>query len=146
MAHLWTCFNNSMSSLCWGLQNWMQYSRWSRVEGQNHILQPAGHSSLDATEDTVGFLICKHTLLVRVASFIMKQKCVIEFLHAEAMAPTDIHQHFLNVYGDQTVGVYPVRWWMVHFSSVSNDSGSPPLLQILTSMACRLLFIVGKNA
>ena len=35
--------------------------------------------------------------------------------------------------------------WVVHFSSGNSDSGLPPLLQIFMSMACRLLFITGKN-
>ena len=38
----------------------------------------------------------------------MKQMCVIEFLHAEKIAPSDIHQRLLNVYGDQTVDVSTV--------------------------------------
>ena len=29
-------------------------SHESRVEGQNHLPRPAGHTSLDATQDTVG--------------------------------------------------------------------------------------------
>ena len=33
----------------------------------------------------------------------METKCVTEFLHAEIMASTDIHQYLLNVDGDQTV-------------------------------------------
>ena len=33
------------------------------------------------------------------------------------IAPTDIHWCLLNVYGDQTVDVRTVRWWMVCFSS-----------------------------
>jgi len=33
---------------------------------------------------------------------------------------------------------------MVHFSS--GDSGLPPRMQIFMSLACRLLFIAGKNA
>ena len=39
----------------------------------------------------------------------MKEMCVTEFLHAEKMAPIDIHRHFLNVYGDQTVDDSTVR-------------------------------------
>ena len=31
----------------------------------------------------------------------MKQRCVIEFLHAEKIAPNDIHRRLLNVYGEQ---------------------------------------------
>ena len=34
--------------------------------------------------------------------------------------------------------------WVVHFNS--GDSGSPPLVQIFTSTAWRLLFITGENA
>ena len=44
----------------------------------------------------------------------MKQRCVAEFLHVEIMAPTDIHQHLLNIYGDQTVDVSTVRQWVVY--------------------------------
>jgi len=41
----------------------------------------------------------------------MKKKGVIEFLHAEEIAPIDIHQCLLNVYGDQTVHVSTVKRW-----------------------------------
>jgi len=39
----------------------------------------------------------------------MKQRCVTEFLHSEKMAPTDIHQCLMNVYGDQTEDVSRVK-------------------------------------
>jgi len=39
----------------------------------------------------------------------MKQRCIIEFLQAEKMAPSDIHQCLQNVYGDQTVDANTVR-------------------------------------
>ena len=52
----------------------------------------------------------------------MKQRCGIEFLHAEKMAPIDIHQHLLNFSEEQTVDVSTVRWWMVCFSSCDSDS------------------------
>jgi hypothetical protein len=39
-----------------------------------------------------------------------KQKCVIEFHHAEEIAPVDIHRRLLNVYIDQTVDMRTVRW------------------------------------
>ena len=51
----------------------------------------------------------------------MKQRCVTEFLHAEKLAPTDIHQCLLNVSGDQTVDVSTVRRWLVCFSSGDSD-------------------------
>ena len=44
----------------------------------------------------------------------LKQRFVIEFLHVEKMAPTDIHGHLLNIYGDQTV-----EWWVVCLAVVT---------------------------
>ena len=76
----------------------------------------------------------------------MKQRGGIEFFHVGKMVPTDIHQHLLNIYGDQTVGVSTVRQWLLHFSSADNDSGSLPLVYVFRSVACRLLFIADKNA
>jgi len=55
-----------------------------------------------------------------------KQKCVIEFLHAEKIAPNDIHRHLLNVYGDQTVDVSTVRQWVARFSSGDSDVKDKP--------------------
>ena len=58
----------------------------------------------------------------------------------------DVHQCLLNVYGDHIVDVSTVRQWVVRFSTGDSDSGSPPLVQMFRSMACRLLFIADKNA
>ena len=59
----------------------------------------------------------------------MMQLCVTERLQAEKkMAPTDILQHLLKVYGDKIVGVNAHRWWVVLFSS--GNSGSLLLEQI----------------
>ncbi|KAK4823100.1 hypothetical protein QYF61_025838 [Mycteria americana] len=41
-------------------------SHHSRAEGQNHLPQPAGHTSFDAAQDTVGFLGRECTLLAHV--------------------------------------------------------------------------------
>ena len=75
-----------------------------------------------------------------------KQRCATEFLHAEKTVSTDVHLHLLNIYGDQTVNVSTVRQWVVRFSSGSRDSGSPPLVQILTNTTYKALFITEKNA
>ena len=77
----------------------------------------------------------------------MKQRCVTEFMNEEKMAPIDMHRYLLNVYGDQTVDVSTVRQWVVHLMSGSSDSGLHHclLVQIFMSVACRLLFIGGKN-
>jgi len=56
----------------------------------------------------------------------MKQRCVIEFLHAEKIAPNDIHRRLLNVYGDQTVDVSTVRRWVACFSSGNSDVKDKP--------------------
>ena len=70
----------------------------------------------------------------------LKQRCVIEFLHAEKMSPTDIHQCLLNFYGGQTVAVCTVTQWVVHFSSGSSTGTD------CSEHCMRLLFIVGENA
>jgi len=80
----------------------------------------------------------------------MKQRCAIEFLHMENIAPIDIHWCFLNICRVQKVDVSTVEWWVVCFSSGDCNvkdklhsrwpwwSGwSPPF---------RLLFIAGGNA
>ena len=51
----------------------------------------------------------------------MEQRCGIEFLHVEEMAPVAIHRCLLNVYGDQTVDVSTLRQWVVHFRSGDSD-------------------------
>jgi len=61
------------------------------------------------------------------------------------MAPTEIHQHLLNIYGNQTVDVKTLRQWVEHFSSGDSGSGSPTLVQIFISTACRLLLIAGEK-
>ena len=60
------------------------------------------------------------------------------------MAPTDIHLCLLNGYGDQTVDVSTVMWWVVHFSS--DDSGSPLLVLIFDECSMQLSFIPGESA
>ena len=81
MALLWTRSKTSMSFLCWGTQSWMQYSGWgshnSGVKGQNHLPRPAGHTSLDAAQDTVGFLGCKHTLPAHIELLIRQYPQVL---------------------------------------------------------------------
>ena len=45
-------------------------SHESGVKGQNYLPRPAGHASLDADQDTVDLLACKHTLLAHIKLFI----------------------------------------------------------------------------
>jgi len=50
----------------------------------------------------------------------MKQRSLNSSMQKK-VAPSDIHQCLLNIYGDQTVNASTVRWWVVHFSSGSSD-------------------------
>ena len=50
----------------------------------------------------------------------------VEFLHAEKMASIDIHGYLLSIYGDQTVYLSTVRWWMVCFSSGNSHVKDEP--------------------
>ena len=57
----------------------------------------------------------------------------------------------MKVSGDLRVGVSTVRWWVVHFNSgdcsvCERQANFWKAMQIFMSMACRLLFIAGKNA
>ena len=76
----------------------------------------------------------------------VKQRYGTEFLHAEIIAHTDIHWYLLNIYGDQSVDVSAVRWWVVRFSSDESCRRPTPLMQIVMGTPCRLLFITGENA
>ena len=73
----------------------------------------------------------------------MKPRRGTEF-HAELMVPTDMHLCLLYTYGDQTADMSTVRRWVLCFSR--GNCGSLPLMQTVTSAACKLLFITGKNA
>jgi len=56
---------------------------------------------------------------------------------------THWHWRLLNVYGDQSVDVSTVRWWVVHFSSDGNASGSFHWCRF-TRMGYRFLSITAK--
>lgn len=71
------------------------------------------------------------------------QRCVTEFLYMEHIAPIDIQWCLLNVYGDQTVDVTIVRWWVLHFSS--GNSASDSITIQLCEMSVSILFISLKK-
>jgi len=52
-------------------------SHENRVEGQNHLPWPTCHASLDATQDTVGLLGCKYTLLAHVESLLNQHSQIV---------------------------------------------------------------------
>ena len=82
----------------------------------------------------------------------MKQRCKIEFLHTEKMESTGIHQHLLNIYGDQTVDVSTVKAGLCGQCFPSNDVVVAVVKQRVTSAGAdfyeygELLFITGENA
>jgi len=56
----------------------------------------------------------------------MKQSCVTELLHAETVAPSDIHRRLLNFYGDQAVDVSALRRLVARFSSSDSEVKDKP--------------------
>jgi len=70
----------------------------------------------------------------------MKQGCIIEFLHAEKMAPTDIHWFLLNSGREhsEAVGGAFQQWWQWQWVSFSGAD--------FYKHTCRLLFTTGENA
>ncbi|KAJ7413989.1 hypothetical protein WISP_87148 [Willisornis vidua] len=52
-------------------------SHESGVQRENHFPQPAGYTSFDAAQNTIGFLGCKHTLLSHVQVFICQNLQVL---------------------------------------------------------------------
>ncbi|KAK4825246.1 hypothetical protein QYF61_025645, partial [Mycteria americana] len=60
-------------------------SHQSGVEGQNPLIQPAGHTPFDAAQDTVGLLGCERTLLAHVHLFIHQYPQVL--LRRAALSP-----------------------------------------------------------
>lgn len=64
----------------------------------------------------------------------------------KTMHPINNDSYLLNVCAALTVDMSTVRWGLVRFSSNHSSSVSPPLVQLFTSKACRLLLIASKNA
>jgi hypothetical protein len=56
----------------------------------------------------------------------VNQRRVIEFLHAEKIAASDIHWCLLNICGDQTVDVSSVKQWVACFRSGDSDMKDKP--------------------
>ena len=50
-----------------------------------------------------------------------KQRCVIEFLHAENIEPINIHRRLVNIYEADAVDVSTVRRWVRRFQSGDRD-------------------------
>ena len=61
----------------------------------------------------------------RLSEWHLTWKCLwskgvsLNFSMWKKTAPTDIHLHLLNSYGDQTVDVSTVKWWVVHSAAAT---------------------------
>ena len=68
----------------------------------------------------------------------MQQNGVIGSLHADKMAPIDIHQCLLNIYGDQAVDVSTVGWdgWYVSAVATRGHLQWCSLLQVQHANSC----------
>jgi len=75
----------------------------------------------------------------------MMQKRVIEFLRVEKMAPIDTPWHLLSVYKPNSGCEQNELVGGSVFSSGDREGGSPPPVQIFTSVTCRLFFITSEN-
>lgn len=42
-----------------------------RVEGENYLPQPAGHTSSDVAKGTAGFMGCEHTLMRHIELYVV---------------------------------------------------------------------------
>jgi len=59
----------------------------------------------------------------------MERRCITGF------PPAEKNGHLLTIYGDQTVDMSTLRWWVLRFSNGCSDRGLPPLTQIIMSVA-----------
>jgi len=66
-------------------------------KGQNHLSRPVGHASLDAAQDTVGFLGCKHTLPAHVE--LLSHQCPQVLLLSAAFKPLSMILMIFNLNG-----------------------------------------------
>lgn len=63
---------------------------------------------------------------------VTRSQCPQHFNPPEELAslhcqPPTTHQCWLNLSGDQIVGVSAMKCWVVHFNSCNSNSGAPPL-------------------
>jgi len=105
-------------------------SHGNRVEGQNHLPRHAGHASLDATQDTVGLLGCKETLLAHLESFIIRHlqilllRAILKPFSAQpvfvlGIALTEVQDHMLCPVEFHAVSmVPPLKAVQVHLDGI----------------------------
>ena len=75
----------------------------------------------------------------------MMQRSVTEFLHVNKKGTRWHSSTLTKCLWRTNSGCEHSEGWVVHSRSGNSDSGSPPLLHIFMSAACRLLFITEKK-
>jgi len=94
------------------------------------LRQPAGHSSLDAAQDTVGLLACEHTLVAHVQFFIQQYPQVLlgraalnpfipQPVFLVGVAPTHVQDLALGLLEPHEVCTGPFLKLEAHFSSLN---------------------------
>lgn len=84
----------------------------------------------------------------------MKQKCVIEYLHVEKMAPTDIHWCLLYTYGDQAWNLFHICAKLLSMKRFRKwiNSSFPNIIKAARKESChenyellQLIFMISMN-
>ena len=94
-------------------------SHKSKVEGQNHLPRPAGHASLDVTQNTAGLLGCRCTLPTDVESVINRHSQILnlravlnsfsaQIVSVLGIAPTQLQDLALGLVELHEVGMDPL--------------------------------------
>ena len=83
-------------------------SHQCRVEGQDHLSQPAGHTSFDSAQNTVGFLVCRSTLLAYVQLTTYPKSFSAELLIAQ-VAMTQVQDFALGFIEPHEVHLGPLH-------------------------------------
>ncbi|KAK4825708.1 hypothetical protein QYF61_002067 [Mycteria americana] len=124
-------------------------SHESGVEGQNHLPRPAGHTSFDAAQDTVGFLGCKRQLPAH-GELLINQHPRVLLLRA-ALSPFSIQPVF--VLGIALTHVQDLALGLVELHEVCTGPPLKPVkvsLDSIPSLQCvdhtTQLGVVGKLA
>ena len=113
-----------------------------RVEGENHLPLPSGHSSFDAAQDRIGLQVCKITLPAPVQLFLhqdlqvlLHRAAIKEFSqceHISGIAPTQVQHLALGF-------VNFIRFTLTKFSSLSRSLWMASLPSVVPTVPLSLV-------
>ena len=81
---------------------------------------------VDSCKPCLSIAVLVTSLVLPIMDVRQKQRCVVEFLNAEGVAPIDIHRRLANVYGAEAVDVSTVRRWVRRFEGGDTDVYDKP--------------------